>query len=135
MAYGDPDPSTNFILTLQAAPRASIDVGPPPVDIALDIAPDVSGDTLEPAGSDLIDAGSSGAVGGLTPPSQAGSGTPARARLATQSASTPWWVWLVVPFVLGGAVALSLALDAVPDLATRRPGALTRLTADLEHRS
>jgi hypothetical protein len=139
VAYGDPDPSTNFIITLQSTFSAAFEVGPPPVEIPLDVAPDVSGDTLDSSGGSALDSsGSSPAVGDLTTPSQTGSaasGTKAPARLVSAATGTPWWVWLIIPFVLGGAFALSVALDAVPDLATRRPGALTRLTADMEHRS
>jgi hypothetical protein len=136
VAYGDPDPSTNFILTLKPTPTARIDLGPPPVDIPLDIIPDTStlGDTLDAGGAPSTDLGAiSTGTGTVSTPSQAGSsaGT-AKAKLASASASTPWWVWLIVPLLLGGCYALSQALDAVPDLAARRPGALSRLTAHMD---
>ena len=140
VAYGDPDPSTNFILTLNPTLTASFDVGPPVQDVPLETPPSVGGESLDAGGgSDLGGAPSVSAPSGdltLTP-TQTGNaaGPTAKAKLAAHTAGTPWWVWLIVPFVLGGAAALSTALDAVPDLATRRTGALSRLTADLDHRS
>lgn len=134
VAYGDPDPSTNFILTLQSAAQARIDVGPPLEELPIDTGVGVADEAPLDAGG-ISDSGPSLVSGaGVSAPTQIGRGA-TRPKLIASKSSTPWWVWLIIPFVLGGAAALSIALDAVPDLATRRPGALTRLTADLDHRS
>ncbi|MBA3655077.1 MAG: hypothetical protein H0W70_12900 [Actinobacteria bacterium] len=140
VAYGDADPSTNFILTLasgdgDAAPRARFDVGPPPVTESLDAVPDTAlGAPLDSSGGVAADtSSSSGSVlGDVGVPSQAGSaviGSGTKAKLASTNVGTAWWIWLAIPMVIAGCVALSQAIDAAPNLATRRPGALTRLTA------
>ena len=138
VAYGDPDPSTNWTITLagegEGALAARFDVGPPLVEEAFDVGSDVAGESLEAAGDVLTDTGAIDSSGSVSTPSQEGSAAPRKVRLAS-GADTPWWIWLAFPFILAGCVALSQALDAVPDLATRRPGALTRLTADMEDKT
>jgi hypothetical protein len=137
VAYGDPDPSTNFVVSLvtsadpASGPKAVVATGEKPPEL-VDLSPDgVLGDSL---GSDagIVDNVNafSAPLGGTT--SGASGEVPtvnevAASRNTAGGAETPWWIWLVFPIGAAGCYALAQALDASPSLATRRPGAMTRL--------
>jgi hypothetical protein len=139
VAYGDPDPSTNFQISLKTAadpatgPRAVVATGEKPpelVDLAVGDSGGVLGDSLagpvdnvSTFGSPL---GSAAAVGGVKTTGGA-SPVPASEKRTLPDPSTPWWLWLLVPLGVAGCYALAQALDATPEAATRRAGAMTRL--------
>jgi hypothetical protein len=138
VAYGDPDPSTNFQVSLNTTsgngPRAVTSFGDKPADFS-DSGSSVLGGSL---GSDLSVAGPvdnsnpfSAPLGSVSPSigGTSGTATPAAAtrRAAQSQASSAWWLWLLIPIGVAGCYALGQALDATPQVAARRPGAMTRL--------
>jgi hypothetical protein len=141
LAYGDPDLSTNWVVSLADASAAQ---GLKPV-IRYSTVPDDTaggGDAVLPDGSfelPSFDGGSGGLdLGGS--PVGGGGGTnlgALRARYVSGDHTgghpqTPGWVWIALPLLAAGALVLTDALRAVPAAARRRPGALTRLEARLE---
>jgi hypothetical protein len=139
VAYGDPDPTTNFQISLSTAPgetgpKAVIATGDKPAEIT-DLPVDSglgSGDVAGPVDNVSAFAPALDNPGSLTTPgATGGSGSEAApvtsTRRATGDARTPWWVWLLIPLGAAGSYALAQALDASPAVATRRPGAMTRL--------
>jgi hypothetical protein len=139
VAYGDPDPSTNFQVSLKTAPaadgtgpRAVVATGEKPPELTdLPLSDSgVLGESLSDAGPvDNVSTigsplGSSGVVGSV----DTGATTePASERRTLPDASSPWWLWLLVPIGVAGCYALAQALDATPEAVTRRAGAMTRL--------
>jgi len=147
LAYGDPDVSTNWVVSLADSEAAdeglrpriryslqplADDGGPLPFDPgpAVEVPVDVPAFVPSPAP----------AVPAVRTPSPgaalAGS---LRARYAEAPASggpghLPGWTWLALPLGLGGATLFGQALAAPADAARRRPGALTRLVAADAHR-
>jgi hypothetical protein len=139
VAYGDPDPSTNFQVSLKTAPaadgtgpRAVVATGEKPPELTdLPLSDSgVLGESLSDAGPvDNVSTigsplGSSGVVGSVDTGATA---KPASERRTLPDPSSPWWLWLLVPIGVAGCYALAQALDATPEAATRRAGAMTRL--------
>jgi hypothetical protein len=140
VAYGDPDPSTNFQISLATAPgddgpKAIVATGDKPEEIT-DLPID-SGTGDGGAAGPLGNVSAFGAAldnpGSLTSGVDTGDGgasaepVTSTRRQATGEARTPWWLWLLVPLGAAGSYALAQSLDASPAVATRRPGAMTRL--------
>jgi hypothetical protein len=139
LAYGDPDLSTNWLVSLADSTAAA---GLRPV-IRYSTVPDeggTDGSVALPDGSFEIPV--LGDTGGFDlGPSTGGGGTSTvgalRARFAEGEHTggdphTPGWVWIGLPLLAGGALLLTDALRAQPALARRRPGALTRLELRLD---
>lgn len=143
LAYGDPDLSTNWVVSLADAAAAEDErplirystvaltpegvEGPPAFDGPSTFDPGVGG-VVELPSFDPIP--SSGPV---TPP-VASLGGAIRARYAERASSAgagylPGWVWLALPLGALGAVLLAQALAASPASSRRRPGALSKLVA------
>jgi hypothetical protein len=134
LAYGDPDLSTNWVVSLADASAAE---GLRP-EIRYTTVPAPSSDTGD--GADLgvglpsFDAGGPIDFGSPSAPGASISGA-LRARFAERdafdgTASTPGWVWLALPIGAVGAYLFAQSLAASPATARRRPGALSRLIAD-----
>ena len=139
VAYGDPDPSTNFQVSLKTAPaadgtgpRAVVATGEKPPELTDLGGTDsgVLGDSLTDsgpvAGVDTFGAplGSTTATGGTDTGAVA---QPTSERRTLPDPSSPWWLWLLIPIGVAGSYALAQALDATPEVASRRAGAMTRL--------
>jgi hypothetical protein len=139
LAYGDPDLSTNWLVSL-ATSTAAEGLRPavryttaPAADAGGTGGVDLGGTT---GSVDLptFDSGPPldlGAIGS-TPP-QASTLGAIRAGYAARhhtggKGHTPGWVWLALPLGLLGAVVFGQSLVAAPASHRRRPGALTRLT-------
>ena len=146
-AYGDPDVSTNWIVSLAdstattAGLRPSVRYTTVPVaddsgtDGSVDLGSDTTGSFELPSFTpgESIDFGS--VPGGS---SSLGNLGPITARFAKVDDSggkghTPGWVWLAIPLGLMGALVLGQSLVAAPASARRRPGALTHLEAARAH--
>ncbi len=139
LAYGDPDLSTNWIVSLAdntaaAGLRPVIRYSTTPDDSAAgDGGAFLPGDSFE-----IPIAGDSGFDLGGVPVGGGGSTVGAlRARYAEGEHTggdpqTPGWVWIGLPLLAAGALLLTDALRAQPALARRRPGALTRLELRLD---
>jgi hypothetical protein len=139
VAYGDPDPSTNFQVSLTTgtdpatAPRAIVATGEKPPEFG-DVATGDSGGVLGDSLAGPVDnvstfgapLGSAATVGSVNTAPGA-SPVPASKQRTLPDPSTPWWLWLLVPLGVAGCYALAQALDATPEAATRRAGAMTRL--------
>lgn len=141
LAYGDPDLSTNWLVSLadnthdddRLHPRirysfvpALAPIEPFEPDVAAPSAPSF---TPPSAGTPSISPGPA-TPGPATPSAVRHSGTNARYVEPARSsgpASNPWWLMLIVPLAGAGAWALGEALFAGPALATRRSGALRHL--------
>jgi hypothetical protein len=152
LAFGDPDTSTNWQVSLGGQKSAT----PPQVRYAysegfgedepledlsssVDLDSDLGGDGFVPSvdtfsGSSFDPSVSTGASlgGGRVP---AATATPTatvpgrvRATLAGESRpTTPWWLWLLLPLGLGGSYAFGRSVDQEPPAARAGRGALTRL--------
>jgi hypothetical protein len=140
VAYGDPDPSTNFQISLKTAPaadgtgpRAVVATGEKPpelTDLPLSDSGGVLGETLSDAGpvDNVSTIGSPLGSGGVAGSVDTGATTkPASERRTLPDPSSPWWLWLLVPIGVAGCYALAQALDATPEAVARRAGAMTRL--------
>lgn len=139
LAYGDPDLSTNWLVSLanQDAPddlkprlRYSIAPAAPAVEpITPDLAtPAPASPIASPSG------GQSTQIIENTAAPQAQTVLPGgiRARYAqpasvSTDASSPWWLLLLLPLLAGGAWSLGESLFALPDRGAQRSGALDRL--------
>jgi len=139
LAYGDPDFSTNWVVSL--ADSTATDATLRPL-IRYTTVSDEGGAVVDPGGSvDLPDfvAGDGTPLdfGSVDSPSGGGNNaignvdTPA-SRIVRSKASTPGWVWLALPLGLIGAFMFDQSLGATPAAMRRRPGALTRLEAARE---
>jgi hypothetical protein len=138
LAYGDPDLSTNWIVSLADNTAAA---GLRPVirysTIADDSAAD-SGAILPGDSFEIPVAGDTGFDLGGVPAGGGGSTVGAlRARYAEGEHTggnprTPGWVWVGLPLLAVLALLMTDALRAQPALARRRPGALTRLELRLD---
>jgi hypothetical protein len=147
VAYGDPDVSTNFLISLTSSgsatgvkPALRVATSPKPSDeVAAAPSPDLSsaggagevqGATLTAPSSDLSSLSpgpvASAASGGGTKLST----TTRAARLAAHHHKSIWYVWFWVPVVLLGMLALLQGFETTtPATAGREEGALTRLVA------
>lgn len=144
LAYGDPDLSTNWVVSLL---DSTAEAGAPlirystvEVDAPFDDAP-------------VVDPGSGGSLGAPVPsfdpvpvvssPSRSQVVSLAgaiRARWAERETSAgdgylPGWVWLALPLGALGAMLFAQSLAASPAASRRRPGALSKLVATNESRS
>lgn len=141
LAYGDPDLSTNWLVSL-ADEDAPEDLRP-----RLRYTTVTEASPVESAPVEVAVPPAAGPVGSVTgpvsPPAPAVAPQPATravvpgaisARYAERAASstdasTPWWLVLFLPIVLGGAWALGESVFAAPAVAgDRRGGALEQLT-------
>lgn len=139
LAYGDPDLSTNWVVSLADSTAAE---GERPVIRYSTV--ELSEDTVTPDGTDGFDPG----LGDPLPPSfdpLPAPGVPSNppavslggaisARYGERSTSAgdgylPGWVWLAIPLGALGAWLFARSLDATPAAARRRPGALSKLVA------
>lgn len=137
LAYGDPDLSTNWMVSLS---------------VASDDPPEyVLGSSPEPEGTPFVGSGSVGGSSLGSPlvnsdpfqtsvapvPGQPGTVRPPQEQpqrqlgvvqnTASGDAEFPWWLWLLVPLALYGHYLLGTATMATPAMAASRPGALTAL--------
>ncbi len=136
VAYGDPDPSTNFQISLKTAPaadgtgpRAVVATGEKPPELTdLGITDSgVLGESLGDGPVASVDTFGS-PLGTTAPVTDTGAvAQPASERRSLPDPSSPWWLWLLVPIGVAGCYALAQALDATPEVASRRAGAMTRL--------
>ena len=132
-AYGDPDLSTNWVVSLANSTNANTALRP--MIRYTTVGGEDTGAT-DGGSAELppLDAGGPVDFGPISPgpaaPSGGGqpSGEAAAPTARRSSSSTPGWVWLGLPFGLIGAAVFAQSLDATPDALRRRPGALTRLS-------
>jgi hypothetical protein len=141
-AYGDPDLSTNWVVSL--ADSTTTDAALRPL-VRYTTVTDDDGAVVDPGGTvDLPAFGSDETPidfgPGVESPSTGsgdGSGRGAlrvpSARIARTHRSTPGWIWLALPLGLVGAYMLDQSLSATPAAMRRRPGALTKLEAVRAH--
>lgn len=141
LAYGDPDLSTNWLVSLanedaadDLKPRLRYSIAPAAPEIQ-PITPDVAA----PAPAAPISSGSSSSGGGTqiientaAPQTQTVLPGGIRARYAepasvSTSASSPWWLLLLLPLLVGGAWSLGESIFATPTGGATRAGALDRL--------
>ena len=136
LAYGDPDLSTNWVVSLadstagNPALRPSIRYTTVTDDDGLVTDPDTSLDfPTDPVGGGDVD------LGPL--PTDPGDGAvampdtdPRPVATRGSEAHTPGWVWLALPLGLVGAYLFEQSLRATPAAIRRRPGALSRLEAE-----
>ena len=137
LAYGDPDLSTNFVISLgdgeaPAGTRpmirySTVAAAAPP---AAPSAPTTIARPV-PSGSGVVVPSRPVTPSPATPsaPSGGGSITARWGELAssTSDPDTSLWLLLLIPIALAGAYSFGSALLARPPLARRRPGALTHL--------
>ena len=140
VAYGDPDPSTNFQISLKTAPaadgtgpRAIVATGEKPPELTdLGVTDSgVLGETLSDGGP-VASVDTFGSPLGSTTAASGSTDTGTVAQPASENRtlpdpSSPWWLWLLVPIGVAGCYALAQALDATPEAVHRRAGAMTRL--------
>jgi hypothetical protein len=137
LAYGDPDLSTNWVVSLADATAAE---GLRPqiryTTVSAPSTPDTGGGEVD-LSVGLPDFGDGGPIdfGAPSTPAGASLGGALQARFADRDsfdgkASTPGWVWLALPIGAAGALIFAQSLAAAPAAARRRPGALTRLIAE-----
>jgi hypothetical protein len=142
LAYGDPDLSTNWVVSLvddMASANAPLirystvalapDTGAPPAVEPFD--PGSFGEASPSFGPVPVVPGSSNPAASLA-------GT-IRARYAERDSSggdgyLPGWVWLALPLGALGTMLFARSLDASPAASRRRPGALSKLVATNESR-
>ena len=137
LAYGDPDVSTNWIVSLADAsaaeglrPEIRYTTVPMPDTGSSDGGVDLSvGLPSFDTGSGPIDFGSPTAPGTVSV-NGAISARFAERDAFDGKAGTPGWVWLAIPLGLAAAYLFAQSLAAAPAATRRRPGALTRLVAD-----
>jgi hypothetical protein len=135
-AYGDPDFSTNWVVSLADSTTTDPKLLP---RIRYTTVADEAGAVVDPGGAvDLPpvvgDATLDLGLGATVPPRTTTGGgggtgsvtTPRTVGIARHS-STPGWVWFVLPLVLMGAFMFDQSLNATPAALRRRPGALTSL--------
>jgi hypothetical protein len=138
VAYGDPDPSTNFQVSLKTGgeggtgARAIVATSEKPPELT-DLAVTDAGVLGESLGGPVDNVATFGAPLGSTGVTSGGGGSsgsapvPASQKRSLPETNSPWWLWLLVPLGVAGCYQLAQALDATPEAATRRAGAMTRL--------
>ena len=145
LAYGDPDFSTNWVVSLADSSNADPALLP---KISYTTVVDENASVLDPSGDvdlpGLDDTGDfafpdDGSLGGGTDVvidggevdvnGGGGDGTvePRTVGVARSRASTPGWVWFVLPLTVILAYMFDQSLSATPAALRRRPGALTKL--------
>lgn len=143
LAYGDPDLSTNWIVGLadstntDAALRPRVrfetvsDEGGSVVDDgSIDLPPDLGlGDDTGVDFGDINTGSGSDSGSGVN----TGSGSDGPKVIAAASkASTPGWLWFLLPLAVVLAYVFDQSLIATPAALRRRPGALTKLEMNRE---
>jgi hypothetical protein len=143
-AYGDPDFSTNWTVSLADSTNADPNLLP---RVRYSTVLDDTGVVADPGGTtdlpDLVLGDSLGdfglgtpALGGSVVPGRtgSGSGTVGTPRLVgiVSHGSTPWWLWLLIPLLLAASYTFDQSLNATPAALRRRPGALTHLEMNRE---
>jgi len=137
-AYGDPDVSTNWLVSLSDSTGAE---GRRPFVRYTTVPSDDTGGGIDLGGTGDVPSfdSSTGPIDfGLpvTPPSDSVAGAPpvGSVRDAVRSKGhTPGWVWLAIPLGALGATIFGQSLAASPAATRRRPGALTHLEAARAH--
>ncbi|WP_436795325.1 hypothetical protein [Actinospongicola halichondriae] len=140
LAYGDPDVSTNWMVSLanqdaadDLKPRLRYSIAPsaPAVE---SITPDLDLTPSAPSATPSSPAGPSSQIIENTAAPQTQTVLPGgiRARYAQPASvstggSSPWWLLLIAPLLLGGAWSLGESIFALPDRTSHRAGALDRL--------
>jgi hypothetical protein len=136
VAYGDPDATTNFQISLNTTsgtgPRAVATFGEKPpelTDSGSDVSGGLGGDLGVTGPVTAVEAFSNTLPSGGVPGAVTAIETPAVAtrRSTRPEPSSMWWLWLLIPIGIAGSYALTQALDATPELTTRAPGAMSRL--------
>jgi hypothetical protein len=152
VAYGDPDVSTNFLISLTSSgsatgvkPALRVATSPKPTDeVAAAPSPDLSppsgggavqGATLTAPSSDLSTLSPGPvATSAPSPTTRLSTGTKP-GRLASHHQKSLWYAWFWVPVALIGLLALLQGFETTaPGTTGRQEGALTRLVA-MAHRS
>jgi hypothetical protein len=142
VAYGDPDLSTNFLVSL-ADFEAAEDLRPRLRYTTIPELPErvtlTTGPSTTPAAPSAVAPTGGARPGGVATPAVPAPAPPAAAAsftarwgeqiASTSSPETPAWLLLAVPLALLGLYLFGSALAAEPDAVRRRPGALTRLMA------
>jgi hypothetical protein len=139
-AYGDPDFSTNWTVSLADSTNADPNLLP---RIRYSTVLDDTGAVSDPGGTvdlpDLVlgdelgdsDLGTPSLGGSLTPGNSGsgGTGTVTNPRIVgiVSHGSTPWWLLLLIPLLLAASYTFDQSLNATPAALRRRPGALTHL--------
>ncbi len=141
LAYGDPDVSTNWMVSLanhdavdDLKPRLRYSVAPAAPAIET-ITPDGGlSSPAAPIASPSAPASQSSPIIENTAAPQTQTVLPGgiRARYAqpaavSTGASSPWWLLLLAPLLIGGAWSLGESIFALPDRRVGRAGALDRL--------
>lgn len=146
-AYGDPDVSTNWIVSLADSTATTAGLRPAVRYTTVPVASDSGTDGSADLGSDTtgsfdipsftpgesVDFGS--VPGGSSSTETLGAITARFAKVDDSGGKghTPGWVWLAIPLGLMGALLFGQSLAAAPASARRRPGALTHLAAARAH--
>lgn len=142
LAYGDPDFSTNWVVSLADSSTTDASLRP---RVSYTTVVDDSGVVTDPSGEvDLpglddvelpddfagdvsLDGDDVTVDGGAGGDDTGGRGTVRPRTVASQKASTPGWVWFVLPLAVVAAYMFDQSLAATPAALRRRPGALTKL--------
>ena len=153
LAFGDPDTSTNWQISL--AGREAADAGSRP-RIRYAFSEGFGDESFDLGGELTLDDGpieeDLGVVAPLDPfpnvddgaltgtfeptvgPSDEVAAPPVTGRLAAESRPrTPWWLWLLLPMGLGVAYVFGRSMEQVPPPGHSGRGALTRLMATSDH--
>jgi hypothetical protein len=143
-AYGDPDFSTNWVVSLADSTNDDVNLRPrikyTTVLDENDVVPDLGDDLALPdlgLGDGSIDVGGGSLGGDITGGAGSGGrgnggGSVKHPRTIATHASTPGWVWIVLPLLVLGAYLFDQSLIATPALLRRRPGALTQMEMNRE---
>lgn len=139
LAYGDPDLSTNWVVSLADSTAGNAGLRP---EVRYTTVSDDDGLVVDDGGSfdDLPLPSDDGGGFDLGPlPSDTGDtgggdggqvAAPVTPTAAREDPYTPGWVWIALPLGLVGAYVFDQSLGATPAATRRRPGALSRLEAD-----
>jgi hypothetical protein len=140
LAYGDPDLSTNWVVSLGngeagAGTRPMIRYSTVPADVGAPVPSPGGGGTFQPP---TFAPGAPIDFGGVSTPPVASAAGPLTARFAEREpfdgkGHTPGWVWLALPLGAIGALIFAQSLGASTVANRRRPGALSHLVAAHEH--
>ena len=156
LAFGDPDTSTNWQVSLAGAKTET----PPEIryafsagfgdDATFDDFSELALDDADVGGGEIVasvdtfgdafdaSADTSAFIEDVSTPFTTATGAetaapPVRARLAGESRPlTPWWLWLLLPLGLGVAYAYSRSLEETPPAGRAGGGALTRLMGSVD---
>ncbi len=131
LAYGDPDLSTNWVVSLADSTAANAALRPM---VRYTTVPGDTGGGLDTGSLDLPSFTPGGPIDFGPIDSGVGSAPlgALRARYAEREStggdgSTPGWVWIALPLGVVGAIVFAQSLGASPAATRRRPGALSHL--------